>query len=198
MRDSPDSRDRLVDAALYLFWKQGYHATSVADILAHARVNAGSLYYFFKTKQALLHAVLERYLASLDAIVMDPVADRVPDSIDRIFGVLEFYRQNLLATDLTYGCPIGRLALEMPDDDATTRALIAANFAAWSAAIEAWIRQARRRLAAHVDPAALAQFVLTVMEGAVMQARTHRDIAYFDASIRQLRRHFHALTRKTA
>jgi TetR/AcrR family transcriptional regulator, transcriptional repressor for nem operon len=198
MTGPPGSRDRLVDSALYLFWKHGYHATSVAGILAHAHVNAGSLYYFFRTKQALLHAVLERYLTGLDAIVMGPVAERILDPIDRIFGVLEFYRQNLLATDLTYGCPIGRLALEIPDDDATSRALIAANFAAWTAAIEASIRQARRRLAADVDPASLAQFVLTVMEGAVMQARTHRDIACFDASVRQLRRHFHSLMRKTA
>lgn len=198
MADSSDSRNRLVAAALFLFWKQGYHATSVADILVHARVNAGSLYYFFKTKQALLHAVLERYLASLDAVVMGPVAERVADPIERIFGVLDFYRKNLLATDLTYGCPIGRLALEVFEDDATTRALIAANFAAWTAAIEACVRQARRRLAANVDPESLAQFVLTVMEGAVMQARTHRDIAYFDASIKQLRRYFHALQRKAA
>jgi TetR/AcrR family transcriptional repressor of nem operon len=198
MAARPQSRDRLVDTALYLFWKQGYHATSVADILTHAHVNPGSLYYFFKTKQALLHAVLERYLASLDAVVIGPTAERVSDPIDRIFGILEFYRQNLLATDLTYGCPIGRLALEVPDDDATTRALIAANFAAWTAAVEACIRQARRRLAANVDPASLAEFVLTVMEGAVMQARTHRDIAYFDRSIRQLRRHFDTLMRKAA
>jgi TetR/AcrR family transcriptional regulator, transcriptional repressor for nem operon len=198
MAARPQSRDRLVDTALYLFWKQGYHATSVADILTHAHVNPGSLYYFFKTKQALLHAVLERYLASLDAVVIGPTAERVSDPIDRIFGILEFYRQNLLATDLTYGCPIGRLALEVPDDDATTRALIAANFAAWTAAVEACIRQARRWLAANVDPASLAEFVLTVMEGAVMQARTHRDIAYFDRSIRQLRRHFDTLMRKAA
>jgi TetR/AcrR family transcriptional regulator, transcriptional repressor for nem operon len=198
MPDRSDSRRRLVDAALILFATQGYHATSVAEILARARVNAGSLYYFFQSKEALLHAVLERYLTSLDAIVIGPVSERVVDPIDRIFGVLEFYRNNLLATDLTYGCPIGRLALEMPDDDATTRALVAANFTAWRAAIEVFIRQAGRRFAARVDPASLAQYVLTVMEGAVMQARTHRDIAYFDAPVLELRRHFRTLLRKTA
>jgi TetR/AcrR family transcriptional regulator, transcriptional repressor for nem operon len=192
------TKDRLVDTALYLFWKQGYQATSIADILAHAHVNAGSLYYFFKTKQALLHAVLERYLAGLEPIVTGPVAARVTDPIDRVFGVLEFYRQNLLSTNLTYGCPIGRLALEILDDDETTRRLIAANFTAWTAAVESWIRQARPQLAARADAAALAQFVLTVMEGAVMQARTHRDIAYFDASVRQLRRYFDTLKRKAA
>jgi TetR/AcrR family transcriptional repressor of nem operon len=193
----PDSRGRLVDSALYLFWKQGYQATPVSDILAHAGVNAGSLYYFFKTKRALLRAVLERYLATLDAIVIGPVAERTPDPIERIFGVLAFYRQNLVATQCTYGCPIGRLALEIADDDAEVRALVAANFTAWTAAIESWIRKARRRLVAGADPAALAQFVLTIMEGAVIQARTHRDIAYFDTSVRQLRRHFQFMMRTT-
>ena len=37
---------------------------------------------------------------------------------------------------------------------------------------------------------ALAQFVLTAMEGGVMQARTHRDVKYFDRAVAQLRAHF--------
>ena len=39
----------------------------------------------------------------------------------------------------------------------------------------------------------MAQFVLTVMEGGVMQARTFRDVAFFDRSVTQLRNYFDAL-----
>jgi hypothetical protein len=41
----------------------------------------------------------------------------------------------------------------------------------------------------------LAQFVLTTMEGGVMQARTFRDVGYFDAAVRQLRQYFQCLER---
>ena len=62
------SRERLVDAALYLFWLQGYAATGVAEILSQANVRSGSFYYFFKTKEDLLLAVLQRYIETLDLV----------------------------------------------------------------------------------------------------------------------------------
>lgn len=53
-----DTRDRLIEAAMRLFWKKGYQSTSVTDILAAAGANSGSLYHFFPTKQNVLLAVL--------------------------------------------------------------------------------------------------------------------------------------------
>jgi hypothetical protein len=41
-----------------------------------------------------------------------------------------------------------------------------------------------------IDRRGLAEFVLTTMEGAVMQARTHRDVSYFDRAVAQLRAYF--------
>ena len=67
-------------------------------------------------------------------------------------------------------------------------ALLAANFDGWTAAVRECLAQAD--LPAGTDHAALAEFVLTVMEGAVMQARTHRDVAFFDRAIAELRRYF--------
>ena len=46
------------------------------------------------------------------------------------------------------------------------------------------------RLPATLDRRELAEFVLTTMEGGVMQARTHRDVGYFDRAVRQLRAYF--------
>ena len=59
-----DTRGRIVDSAMRLFWEKGYGSTSIADILAAAGVNSGSLYPFFPGKQDLLVAVLEAYRES--------------------------------------------------------------------------------------------------------------------------------------
>jgi len=48
-----------------LFWRQGYEATGVAQIQAEAGVLPGSFYFFFKSKEALLLAVLDRYMEIL-------------------------------------------------------------------------------------------------------------------------------------
>ena len=66
----------------------------------------------------------------------------------------------------------------------------AEDFAAWRAHIRQCLEDATDRLRLSVDLEGLATFVLTTMEGAVMQARTHRDLAYFDQSIAQLRTYF--------
>jgi TetR/AcrR family transcriptional regulator, transcriptional repressor for nem operon len=190
----PDTRARLIDAAVYLFWEQGYAATGVSEILARAKVNSGSFYHFFKSKETLLLAVLDWYLIGLDPFVMQPAFAQSPDPIERIFAVLAFYRQNLIKTACTYGCPIGRLALEIPEDRTAVHHLLAANFDGWTAAIEACLDAARDRLPEDLDRASLSQFVLTVMEGGVMQSRAHRDLAPFDASVRHLRRYFGLLT----
>ncbi|MGZ6037802.1 MAG: hypothetical protein ACXWKR_03975, partial [Phenylobacterium sp.] len=56
-------------------------------------------------------------------------------------------------------------------------------------AIGGCLEAGAERLPRGIDIQGLAEFILTTMEGGVMQARTHRDIAYFDRGIAQLRHH---------
>src|SRR5438445_2270857 len=99
-----ETRERLVEAARDLFWSQGYTATGIAQILDAAGARSGSLYHFFPTKEDLLLAVLEWYKANLDAVVVQPVFQRVHDPIERIFGILDGYRRMLVATKFQHGC----------------------------------------------------------------------------------------------
>jgi AcrR family transcriptional regulator len=189
-KQTKPTRDRIVEAALYLFWLQGYTATGIAEILKRAEANAGSFYYSFKTKEELLLAVLELYIQTLLPVVVEPVLSSVQDPIERVFGILQFYRQNLLSTGCTYGCPIGRLALEIPEEQFRVHKRLADNFDGWTAAVEKCLQDARDRLPANVSLQTLAKFVLTVMEGGVMQSRAHRSIEPFDASVEHLRAYF--------
>jgi hypothetical protein len=70
---------------------------------------------------------------------------------------------------------------------------IAANFDGWTAAVRQCLRDAEARFRDDTDFDQLAQFVLTVMEGGVMQARAHRSIVPFDNSVHQLRQHIDRL-----
>ena len=190
MASHPETRARLLDVAVRLFHEKGYGATSIQDILHEADVHAGSLYHAFPTKQDLLIAVLERYRDGLYPMLLAPAWDGIDDPIERIFALLDRYRAALVSTDFFYGCPIGSLALELHEPDPPVRALLAVNFTGWTAAIEKCLDVARARLPKNTNRKELASFVLTVMEGAVMQARTHRTIEAFDGAVRRLRDYF--------
>jgi TetR/AcrR family transcriptional regulator, transcriptional repressor for nem operon len=194
----PSTRDRLIVTAMKLFWEKGYGSTSVADVLHAAGVNSGSLYHFFPGKQDLLLAVLEGYRHGIDEMLLAPAWEGVHDPIGRVFALLDRYRQGIVQTECCYACPIGSLALEIHEPDPPVREALAANFQAWTNAVEACLVAAGPRLPKTLDRRALARFVLTVMEGGVMQARTHRDVAYFDGSVGQLRAYFDLLQREAA
>jgi TetR/AcrR family transcriptional regulator, transcriptional repressor for nem operon len=182
-----DTRARIVEAARYLFWEKGYAATGLAEMLDRAGANSGSFYHFFESKDEILRTVLDTYVALLEPHIVRPAWDAATDPIERIFALLDGYRQRLVDTGCRYGCPIGRLALEIDPENTPAHSLIAQNFSAWKQAVEACLRAAGVRRADDV-----ATFVLTVMEGAVMQARAYRSIEPFDACIRQLRVHLSA------
>ncbi len=184
---APDTRERIVYSALRLFAQKGYGSTSIADILQAADVNAGSLYHFFPGKQDVLLAVLDAYRQGIHPMLLDPAWKGVSDPIERVFALLARYRQALVSTDCTYGCPIGSIALELHEPDPPVRALLAANFAGWVDAIEQCFIDAGDRLPNRTDRRALAIFALTTMEGGVMLSRTDRTLDAFDDAVATLR-----------
>ncbi len=192
-RTKKTTREKLVEVAMELFAAQGYHATGLKQVLDRSEVNAGSLYYFFRTKEDLLLAVLDQYAELLHPIVMAPAWENVDDPIDRIFAVLGRYREWMQSAGCTGGCPIGNLALEVADARPAVREKIALNFTSWCKAIEACLDEAADRLPPELDRAALSRFVLTVMEGSIMQARAHKDLGPFDLGVGQLRDYFDRL-----
>jgi TetR/AcrR family transcriptional regulator, transcriptional repressor for nem operon len=193
MSPRSSTRSKLVESARVLFWERGYESTSLADVVGHAGVRSGSLYYFFRTKEELLLAVLDRYMELLWPMVIEPVFPLVTDPVERVFGILEGYRQGLVYTGCTHGCPIGNLALEVCDDLPRAREKIAKNFEGWRRWIKTCLDDAQDRLPSTVNREQLAVFVLTVMEGAVMQARAHQSLEPYDASVAQLRDYFDRL-----
>jgi len=190
-----DTRSRIVYAAMELFWEKGFTSTSIADLLKRSDTNSGSLYHFFPGKQDLLIAVLQAYRHGIDEMLLKPAWGHVSDPIERIFTLLAYYRKHVVQTDCFYGCPIGSLALELHEPDPAVRELLAANFLAWIEAVQRCIIEAGNALPANVNSRELAEFVLTTMEGAVMQSRTFRDVSYFDRSVTQLTAYFDLLRR---
>ncbi|MBX3363007.1 MAG: TetR/AcrR family transcriptional regulator [Phycisphaeraceae bacterium] len=188
-----ETRRRILEVAFRLFHEQGYHATGIATILREANVNSGSLYHYFASKEDLLVGVLEFALEELDPQVMARVRARTSDPIERIFALLEQYRAMMVFLGCRMGCPMGNLALEVADDHPEARRLIHQNFVNWTRHIKGWLDEAGDRLPRALDREQLANFVLTVMEGGIMQARASGTLGPYDDSVAQFRNYFDSL-----
>lgn len=107
----PGKRERLVAAACELVHRQGVAGTTLADIAAAADVPVGNVYYYFKTKDDLIAAVVQAHVAQLTSgIAALEHRHRSPKTrLKALLGVLAGQR-DLIAR---YGCPYGTLSAEL-------------------------------------------------------------------------------------
>jgi TetR/AcrR family transcriptional regulator, transcriptional repressor for nem operon len=118
----PSKRARLVEAAKLAFYHQGVATTTLADVAALAEVPLGNVYYYFRTRDALLAAVIDAHLRELQARLAQ--WDQDPDPRQRLLSWLQAERegQHELAR---YGCPYGSLGQEIGKQEAPAVSLIA-------------------------------------------------------------------------
>ena len=112
----PDKRTRLVEGARVVLHQQGVEKTSLADIAEAAEVPLGNVYYYFKTKDDLVQAVIDAHARDIESMFASFDRHRTPKARLKAFvGALA--EQGDLAA--RYGCPQGTLCSELDkrDDD---------------------------------------------------------------------------------
>jgi len=188
----------LVSTATDLFSRQGYGQTGVNEIMQRARATSGSFYHFFPAKEDLAAAVLEQATEGLDAEVFRPAAEAAGDPVERIFAVLDHYRQRLVASDFALGSPAGCLAAELSETHPLLRAKAREFFDVTINRIESSLDEAADSLVPGVDRHQLAELVACTLEGALVLARAQRSTAPLDGAVAGLRRHLGLLRRADA
>lgn len=109
-----DSRTRLVRAAEKVTYRRGFRQTTIADIAQEAHVPLGNVYYYFKTKDEIGDAVLDRLLTGVRATLESFDVARSPK--DRLCACVDAVVANKTALALS-GCPVGSLCTELHKDD---------------------------------------------------------------------------------
>ena len=109
MKKGEESRQRLIECAAELFWKNGYSATGISEILKQTGLPKGSFYFYFKSKDDLATAVTEYYQKILlEQFRSSSQRNDWESFIEEIFDYL-FGR----ATGQTFaGCPYAVMGME--------------------------------------------------------------------------------------
>jgi TetR/AcrR family transcriptional repressor of nem operon len=173
-------RDRLVTAARRALYEQGVEKTTLADIAAAADVPLGNVYYYFKTKDALVSAVIESYQRSYGDLSAE--LDQQEGPVDRLKALIRALtsRRDLLAS---YGCPIGSLNMELDkrvDGLRTEAGTILAGLIDWA--------ETQFRAMGRQDARELAVALIAAYEGIALLAATLRDPSLISAEGDRLNR----------
>ena len=177
----PGKRERLIAAAIELLHQKGVERTTLADIATRADVPVGNVYYYFKTKDDVITAVIDTHakqvtntLAAIDA------RHRTPKSRLKAF-VRELAGQGDLVA--RYGCPLGSLCSELDKR---------INGSSFDIGVlmqlpVAWAEEQFRALG-HRDAHDLALELLAAYEGSALLANTLRDPTIMSSAGRRLDR----------
>jgi AcrR family transcriptional regulator len=177
----PGKRERLIAAASRLLHQQGVERTTLADIAKAADVPVGNVYYYFKTKDEVIGAVIDAHVQQITTTLASIEArHRSPKSRLKAF-VREFTAQSEIVAQ--FGCPLGSLCSEL-DKRVTEPGLPAAEL--MRLPIE-WAEGQFRSLG-RPDARDCAVDLLAAYEGSALLANTMRDPEILSGAARRIDR----------
>lgn len=180
MKKGEVSRAKLVACAAELFWRQGYNATGLSEILQEARLPKGSLYFYFEGKRDLAAAVIEYYRR----IVSDDMKQLAMGRDWREF-VHALTRKHLdsAAEGEHTGCPFAVMGMELALSEPEIAGLYAT---ALDEARQIMAEVLERSGLNHEDAKRLSSLELTIFEGKLLLFRISGDAAHLEAMEREM------------
>ena len=174
------TRARIVEAAAALIHEHGVAATTLEDVKVAADVSGSQLYHYFPDKNELVQAVID-YQA-------DTIVKHNRQALGSPKGV-EAWRKMVVtgvrSTQGKGGCALGSLGGQLAENDPEARALIAAGFDQWAAAISDGLRSlhADGKLPPDIDPDDLATTLLATLQGGLLLAQVQRSTRPFETAV---------------
>jgi TetR/AcrR family transcriptional regulator, lmrAB and yxaGH operons repressor len=161
----------VIQTAASLFRAQGYHATGLNQVLAEGGLPKGSLYFHFPGGKEQLAVESVQLMGAELGGVLEATLDATPDPVAALEHVVAVLGEHLAASDFREGCPVSTVALDAAGTSEPIRAACAGAYDSWEAIIARHLRAAGRP-----DADEMATVVLAAIEGALVLARTRRDL----------------------
>jgi TetR/AcrR family transcriptional regulator, lmrAB and yxaGH operons repressor len=177
------SRDRLLDAAVDLLQRQGYHGTGLNELLERSEAPRGSLYHYFPGGKEQIGAEAIGRAGDQVAAAIAHLLRAKPSVADAVEALAGLLAAGLEASAFERGCPVATTALEVTPRSEPIRAAVQASF-------DAWLAPLRERLEAtgfeRAEAARRADLAIAALEGALILARARQNADVLREAGRQL------------
>jgi TetR/AcrR family transcriptional repressor of nem operon len=178
----------VVNAAMEVFWEQGYRATSVQDLVTATGLQPGSLYGAFGDKHGLLLEALDAY-GQLMGERLDGLLAESADPIDGLRRFIEVAGRDCQDLAMSSrGCLMGNTCTELASHDETARARVEGFMTKFRLAMADALRQGQvmGTFDNDRDPDAVAMSIQASLQGLTLLAKTRHDPSIIDAVIHEL------------
>ncbi len=177
-------RDLVLERAIALFWRRGYSATSVAQLVAETGINRGSLYDTYGGKHALFLAAIEHYSAAQRAR-MGALLEKPGLKLAALRHLFESIAEQFRNGRPMCGCLVTNSAVELAPHDADVRVRVAAHLGQVEEMLFDVLEAAAAagELAPQQDCRALAQYFVSCLQGLAVMSKTAREPEALGATI---------------
>lgn len=180
MNVSHDTRDRIIEVAKQRFHSRSYADVGIKEICDGARIQKGSFYHFFPSKQALVLTVIEEFAKDwADGFVAEAFDPALPpmERFDYVIDAAYFWQKSVKsAHGRMPGCLFGNLALEVSTQDDILRAKLMAVFKTAKSRFQETLEEAVAAGAiSPLDAESTAEAMLAYLEGMILLAKAQND-----------------------
>jgi TetR/AcrR family transcriptional repressor of lmrAB and yxaGH operons len=169
-----DTRERLLVTGERLFRTQGYSGTGLKQLAQEAEAPWSSMYHFFPGGKQQLAAEVVRHAADRYAALLAKAFAGFSDPADAVAAIFKAEARILTESDFRNGCPVAAVTLDVASTVDELRIPCAEAFELWIGTIAKGLGAAG--LAAK-EARALASYVLSSLEGAIVLSRAEKRIA---------------------
>jgi TetR/AcrR family transcriptional repressor of nem operon len=192
-----ERRTQILDAASVLIYRNGFHQTSIEDVIKEAGLSGKAhFYHYYKSKEELGYAVLnhqfERFAQRSLAVLREPSVD----PLERLDNFIDALIAGHAERGCQGGCPFGNLVAEMADAHEGFRKRLETVFEHWANYLYSLLWEARPQLEDDVDISRLARFIIATIEGAWLMSRVKRDIGVMEEIAADLKHYVVSHTRR--
>jgi len=176
------NRQRIVAAADHLFYSRGYNQTSFSDISDETGIPRGNFYYYFKTKEDILAAVVDARLGDYSEMLLSCESES-EEPLERLLSLTRFPLQKEKDV-LQYGCPIGTLSSELAkeQDSEVSQARLTAVFDL----LKQWIEKQLQNMGQASRSEELSLNLLAKLQGVIMIANAYKNADFLHSGIRDI------------
>ena len=178
---------QVLDQAMTVFWRQGYAATSVKDLVRETGLNPGSLYEAFGDKHELFLSAINHYRTSVVRRRLEDM-ERPGPGRDRIAGFFNDLVRFSTGEGRLMGCLMTNSAVELAPHDRDVAVLVAANLAEMERTFRRLVERGQQDGSiANRDPAAdIARYLTVGVQGLRVMSKTNPDAGALSTVVRQI------------